>query len=82
MLHVVGADRAVLGVPDTPENRAKVIAGIPLGRMSTAQDTSINAHGLSRLLKASGATLRLDIVEVAPGDAGRMALKAATGSTP
>ena len=25
-------------VPDTPENRAKVIAAIPLGRMSTPQD--------------------------------------------
>ena len=29
-----------LGVPDTPENRAKVVAGIPLGRMSTAEDVA------------------------------------------
>ncbi len=27
-----------MGQPDTPENRVKFIAGIPLGRMSTAQD--------------------------------------------
>jgi 3-oxoacyl-[acyl-carrier protein] reductase len=27
-----------MGVPDTPENRAKFIAGIPLGRMSTPRD--------------------------------------------
>jgi 3-oxoacyl-[acyl-carrier protein] reductase len=29
-----------LGVPDTPENRAKVVAGIPLGRMSTPEDVA------------------------------------------
>lgn len=27
-----------MGMPDTPENRAKFIAGIPLGRMSTPRD--------------------------------------------
>ena len=29
-----------LGVPDTPEARAKVVAGIPLGRMSTPEDVA------------------------------------------
>jgi len=27
-----------MGLPDTPENRAKFIGGIPLGRMSTPRD--------------------------------------------
>jgi 3-oxoacyl-[acyl-carrier protein] reductase len=27
-----------MGVPDTPENRAKFVATIPLGRMSQPQD--------------------------------------------
>jgi 3-oxoacyl-[acyl-carrier protein] reductase len=27
-----------MGVPDTPENRAKFLATIPLGRMSTPRD--------------------------------------------
>ena len=27
-----------MGVPDTPENRAKFVATIPLGRMSTPRD--------------------------------------------
>lgn len=38
---VVGATGLLgdfMGVPDTPENRAKFIAGIPLGRFSTPQD--------------------------------------------
>jgi 3-oxoacyl-[acyl-carrier protein] reductase len=29
-----------LGAPDTPENRARIIAGIPLGRMSTPDDVA------------------------------------------
>ena len=40
-------------------------------------DAPIDAHGLSRLLKGCGATLRLDILGVAPGDAGLPALAAA-----
>ena len=38
VMGATGLIEQFLGVPDTPENRAKVIAGIPLGRMSTAQD--------------------------------------------
>src|SRR5690625_2367680 len=40
---VVGATGLLsefMGVPDTPENRAKFTAGIPLGRFSTAQDVA------------------------------------------
>lgn len=40
---VVGATGLLsefMGVPDTPENRAKFIAGIPLGRFSTPQDVA------------------------------------------
>jgi 3-oxoacyl-[acyl-carrier protein] reductase len=33
-----GLLEAFMGVPDTPENRARFIATIPLGRMSTARD--------------------------------------------
>ena len=33
-----GLLEAFMGVPDTPENRAKFIATIPLGRLSTARD--------------------------------------------
>jgi 3-oxoacyl-[acyl-carrier protein] reductase len=32
-----------LGVPDTPESRAKIIAGIPLGRMSSPEDVAAAA---------------------------------------
>jgi 3-oxoacyl-[acyl-carrier protein] reductase len=28
----------VLGKPDTPENRAKILSGIPLGRFATSAD--------------------------------------------
>ena len=38
VMGATGLIEQFLGVPDTPENRAKVIAGIPLGRMSTPQD--------------------------------------------
>lgn len=40
---VVGATGLLsefMGVPDTPENRAKFIAGIPLGRFSTPEDVA------------------------------------------
>ncbi|VVE70243.1 3-ketoacyl-ACP reductase [Pandoraea captiosa] len=33
-----GLTAEFMGVPNTPENRAKFLAGIPLGRFSTAQD--------------------------------------------
>jgi 3-oxoacyl-[acyl-carrier protein] reductase len=33
-----GLLEAFMGVPDTPENRAKFLATIPLGRMSRAAD--------------------------------------------
>ncbi|MCY1299341.1 4-formylbenzenesulfonate dehydrogenase TsaC1/TsaC2 [compost metagenome] len=29
-----------MGMPDTPENRAKFLATIPMGRMSTPQDVA------------------------------------------
>jgi len=29
-----------MGLPDTPENRAKFVAGIPLGRMSKPSDVA------------------------------------------
>ena len=41
MAPVIGATallESFMGVPDTPENRAKFIATIPLGRMSEPQD--------------------------------------------
>ena len=40
VMGATGLIEQFLGVPDTPENRAKVIAGIPLGRMSTPQDVA------------------------------------------
>ena len=33
-----GLLEAFMGAPDTPENRAKFVATIPLGRFSTAKD--------------------------------------------
>jgi 3-oxoacyl-[acyl-carrier protein] reductase len=52
-------------VPDTPENRAKIIAGIPLGRMSTPQDVASAA-----LFLASDAAQFITGVEL-PVDGGR-----------
>ena len=40
VMGATGLIEQFLGVPDTPENRAKVIAGIPLGRMSTPEDVA------------------------------------------
>lgn len=65
---VMGATGLVeqfLGVPDTPENRAKVIAGIPLGRMSTPQNIANAALWL-----ASDAARFITGVEL-PVDGGR-----------
>lgn len=38
VMGATGLLEAFMGVPDTPENRAKFIATIPLGRMSTPRD--------------------------------------------
>jgi 3-oxoacyl-[acyl-carrier protein] reductase len=40
VMGATGLIEQFLGVPDTPENRAKVVAGIPLGRMSTPEDVA------------------------------------------
>ncbi len=40
VMGATGLIEQFLGVPDTPENRAKIVAGIPLGRMSTPQDVA------------------------------------------
>ncbi len=40
VMSATGMIELFLGVPDTPENRAKIIAGIPLGRMSTPEDVA------------------------------------------
>jgi 3-oxoacyl-[acyl-carrier protein] reductase len=54
-----------LGVPDTPEARAKVVAGIPLGRMSTPEDVAE-----ATLYLASDAARLITGVEL-PVDGGR-----------
>jgi 3-oxoacyl-[acyl-carrier protein] reductase len=54
-----------LGLPDTPENRAKIVAGIPLGRMSTPEDVA-NAT----LYLASDAAKFITGIEM-PVDGGR-----------
>lgn len=56
---------AFMGVPDTPENRAKFIATIPLGRMSRAEDVANAALWL-----ASDAAAFITGVEF-PVDGGR-----------
>jgi 3-oxoacyl-[acyl-carrier protein] reductase len=40
VMSATGMIELFLGAPDTPENRAKIIAGIPLGRMSTPEDVA------------------------------------------
>jgi 3-oxoacyl-[acyl-carrier protein] reductase len=40
VMGVTGLIEQFLGAPNTPENRARVIAGIPLGRMSTPEDVA------------------------------------------
>src|SRR5437773_7134453 len=40
VMGVTGLLEQFLGMPDTPANRAKVIAGIPLGRLSTPEDVA------------------------------------------
>ena len=65
VMGATGLIEQFLGVPDTPENRAKVIAGIPLGRMSTPQDVANAALWL-----ASDAAQFITGVEL-PVDGGR-----------
>ena len=57
-----------MGVPDTPENRAKFVSTIPLGRMSRAEDIANAA-----LYLASDEAEFITGVEL-PVDGGRMAL--------
>jgi 3-oxoacyl-[acyl-carrier protein] reductase len=40
VMSATGMIELFLGAPDTPENRAKITAGIPLGRMSTPEDVA------------------------------------------
>src|SRR5207342_3568051 len=65
VMGATGLIEQFLGVPDTPENRAKIIAGIPLGRMSTPEDVA-NAT----LYLASDAAKFITGVEL-PVDGGR-----------
>jgi 3-oxoacyl-[acyl-carrier protein] reductase len=43
VMSATGMIELFLGAPDTPENRAKITAGIPLGRMSTSEDIAAAA---------------------------------------
>ena len=65
VMGATGLIEQFLGVPDTPESRAKVVAGIPLGRMSTPQDVANAALWL-----ASDAAQFITGVEL-PVDGGR-----------
>ncbi len=65
VMGATGLIEQFLGVPDTPENRAKIVAGIPLGRMSTPQDIADAALWL-----ASDASRFITGVEL-PVDGGR-----------
>ena len=40
VMSATGMIELFLGAPETPENRAKITAGIPLGRMSTPEDVA------------------------------------------
>ena len=65
VMGATGLIEQFLGGPDTPENRAKIAAGIPLGRLSTPQDVA-NAT----LYLASDASKFITGVEL-PVDGGR-----------
>ena len=65
VMGATGLIEQFLGVPDTPENRAKIVAGIPLGRMSTPEDVANAALWL-----ASDASAFITGVEL-PVDGGR-----------
>ena len=65
VMSATGMIELFLGVPDTPENRARITAGIPLGRMSTPEDVAAAA-----LYLASDAAKFITGVEL-PVDGGR-----------
>jgi len=64
-MSATGMIELFLGAPDTPENRAKITASIPLGRMSTSEDVAAAA-----LYLASDAGRFITGVEL-PVDGGR-----------
>lgn len=65
VMGATGLIEQFLGGPDTPENRARIVAGIPLGRMSTPEDVA-----LACLYLASDASRFITGVEL-PVDGGR-----------
>jgi 3-oxoacyl-[acyl-carrier protein] reductase len=65
VMGATGMIEQFLGAPDTPENRAKITAGIPLGRMSTPEDVAAAA-----LYLASDAGQFITGIEL-PVDGGR-----------
>jgi 3-oxoacyl-[acyl-carrier protein] reductase len=65
VMGATGLIEQFLGAPNTPENRARVIAGIPLGRMSTPEDVAA-----ATLYLASDAARFITGVEL-PVDGGR-----------
>lgn len=65
VMSATGMIELFLGAPDTPENRAKITAGIPLGRMSNPEDVAAAA-----LYLASDAGRFITGVEL-PVDGGR-----------
>lgn len=65
VMSATGMIELFLGAPDTPENRAKITAGIPLGRMSTSEDVAAAA-----LYLASDAGKFITGIEL-PVDGGR-----------
>ncbi|HUH41360.1 MAG TPA: glucose 1-dehydrogenase, partial [Castellaniella sp.] len=67
VLGATGMTEAFMGVPDTPENRARFLATIPLGRMSTPADIAGAAVYL-----ASDAASMVTGIEL-PVDGGRTA---------
>lgn len=65
VMGATGLIEQFMGVPDTPENRAKIVAGIPLGRLSTPHDVANAALWL-----ASDAAQFITGIEL-PVDGGR-----------
>jgi len=65
VMGATGLIEQFLGGPDTPENRARIISGIPLGRMSTPEDVANAA-----LYLASDAAKFITGIEL-PVDGGR-----------
>lgn len=65
VMGATGLIEQFLGGPDTPENRARIVAGIPLGRMSTPHDVA-----QACLYLASDAAAFITGVEL-PVDGGR-----------